>query len=257
VALALAAVACGGEDDDPAAGVEATTTSVPAAVESPTSVESQDGAASTDGETAPEPTDPASGETAPAGEDESPASESTGDASSGDDSSGGDSSDGDSSGDDSSDGDSTTGSAPPDGALEPGTAVVELAGDRFEFVVIQCVRDQPSPLTGDVIEFQLDGVPAATPPELVERLLGVIEADADVLAEIEPVVEFGPILSVTRLAAGGDLVAVTDLASIEAVSDPDPTTTRFAEIGAGTTGATVSASTTADGRPMTVAAVCP
>jgi hypothetical protein len=247
VALALAAVACGGEDDDPAAGAEATTTSVPAAVESPTSVESQDGAASTDGETAPEPTDPASGETAPAGEDESPASESTGDASSGD----------ASSGDDSSDGDSTTGSAPPDGALEPGTAVVELAGDRFEFVVIQCVRDQPSPLTGDVIEFQLDGVPAATPPELVERLLGVIEADADVLAEIEPVVEFGPILSVTRLAAGGDLVAVTDLASIEAVSDPDPTTTRFAEIGAGTTGATVSASTTADGRPMTVAAVCP
>ncbi len=153
----------------------------------------------------------------------------------------------------------SAGSSPGSGDvdLEPGTAAVEVDGDRFEFVVIQCLRDQPSPLTGDVIEFQLDGVPVATPPELVERLLGVIASDADVLAELEPVVEFGPILSVTRLAAGGDLVAVTDLAAVEYVSDPDPTVTRFAEVGTGTSGAVVSATTTAGGLPLTVHATCP
>jgi hypothetical protein len=244
LALAAVAAACGGDDDAPGEGSGGSSSSVPAALESAPPSESGGGTESTSApSTSSESTD--SGSTDSGSTDVAPTD--TGSTDTG------------SAGGASTDGESTDSGSTDTGSMDtaPGTAVVEVAGDRFEFVVIQCVRDQPSPLTGDVIEFQLDGVPVATPDELVERLLGVIEADADVLAEIEPVVEFGPILSVTRLAAGGDLVAVTDLATIEAVSDPDPTTTRFAEIGDESTGTTVSASTTADGRPMTVAAVCP
>ena len=95
-------------------------------------------------------------------------------------------------------------------------------------MVIQCLRDVASPISDAVIEFQLDGVPSATPPDVIERLLGVIDAGDDVLAELQPVVEFGPVLSVTRLAGGGEVMSITDLDTIEISSDGDPTDPAFA-----------------------------
>jgi hypothetical protein len=140
-----------------------------------------------------------------------------------------------------------------------GLAVVDVDGARYEFMVIQCLRDVASPISDAVIEFQLDGVPAATPPEVVERLLGAIDAGDDVLGELEPVVEFGPILSVTRLAGGGELVSITDLDSIEISSDGDPTdpASRSLDVSDDAFGATVTGSTGTTAGLATVDATCP
>ncbi len=145
------------------------------------------------------------------------------------------------------------------GAGGVGQAIVDVGGDVYEFVVIQCLRDVTGPLSDTVIEFQLDAVPAATPPDAVERLLGVIGEDVDVLAELEPVVEFGPILSITRVAGGGEAFYVTDLDTIEITSDGDPTdpASRSLDVSPDATGATVTGTSTANGLTVTIDATCP
>lgn len=153
--------------------------------------------------------------------------------------------------------DSTSADDAPAGGV--GQAVVEVDADRYEFVVIQCLRDVTGPLSDTVIEFQLDAVPAATPPDTIENLLGVIGEDVDVLAELEPVVEFGPILSITQVAGGGEAFYITDLDTIEITSDGDPTdpATRSLDVSPEPVGARVTGITTADGRTVTVDATCP
>lgn len=140
-----------------------------------------------------------------------------------------------------------------------GRAVVDVDGVSYEFVVIQCLRDTVGPVSDVVIEFQLDGVPAETPAATIERLLGVIDADADVQAEIAPVVEFGPILSITRVAGGGELVTIADLDTIEFISDGDPLDpgSRALDVSPDVSGATVTGTTTAGGSTVTVDATCP
>lgn len=140
-----------------------------------------------------------------------------------------------------------------------GRAVVDVDGVDYEFVVIQCLRDVVGPISDTVIEFQLDAVPSATPTPIIEDLLGVIAADADVLAEIAPVVEFGPILSITRVADGGELVSMSDLSTIEIISDGDPfdASSRSLQVSPAATGAIVTGTTTAGGSTVTVDATCP
>ena len=125
------------------------------------------------------------------------------------------------------------------------------------------LRDTPSPLVDDVVvEFQLDGVPAATPPGVIEGLLGVVGADDDIMAALAPVVEYGPILSVTRLEGGGEQVFITDLGEIDITSDGDPTdpASRSLDIttGTGTDGVTfVTGSTSTAGGTLSIEAQCP
>lgn len=139
------------------------------------------------------------------------------------------------------------------------TAVVEIDGERFEFLVIQCLRDQPSVFGDQIIEMTLDGVPVDTPDELIEPLLGVMDPDTDMLPLLEPVLEFGPALTVSRFEGGGDYVVVYDLADIEYLSDPDPLAAeaRFLDVPDGDSGITVTGATTSDGSPVTVTATCP
>lgn len=140
-----------------------------------------------------------------------------------------------------------------------GQAVVEVGGHRYEFVVIQCLRDVKSPLSGAVIGFQLDGIPSATPPDVTKRLLGVIDADADVLGEIRSVVKFGPILSITQVTGGGELLSITDLDAIEIKSDGDPTSpaSRSLKVSSGASGATVTGTSATSAGMATVSATCP
>lgn len=146
--------------------------------------------------------------------------------------------------------------APPGGAS--GTATVEVGGERYEFRVIQCLRDRPGAFDDTVIEFTLDGVPVDTPQELVEPLLGEIDPDTDLLPLVEPVAEFGPLLSVSRFEGGGDYVVVYDLAALEITSAPDPLApdARFLEVPDGD-GVTVSGTTTAGDGTLTLSATCP
>lgn len=146
--------------------------------------------------------------------------------------------------------------APPAG--EAGTATVEVGGQRYEFRVIQCLRDRPGAFDDTVIEFTLDGVPVDTPQELVDPLLGEIDPDTDLLPLVEPVAEFGPLLSVSRFEDGGDYVVVYDLDTIEIASDPDPLAVdaRFLDVPDGD-GATVSGVATAGDGTLTLSATCP
>ena len=100
-----------------------------------------------------------------------------------------------------------------------------------------------------MIGFQLDAVPAAAPPDTIEDLLGVIGED----------VEFGPILSITQVAGGGEAFYITDLDPIEITSDGDPTdpASRSLDVSSDPVGARVTGTTTASGRAVTVDATCP
>jgi len=140
-----------------------------------------------------------------------------------------------------------------------GHATVMRGDDHYEFVVIQCLRNVSSPLSGRVIEFQLDGVPAGTPAETVQRLLGVIEQGDNVTAELMPVVQYGPILSFTRLQDGGEQLAVTDLGDIMWTSDGSPldAASRALDVTADESVPKVSGTTSSDGGTVTVDAVCP
>jgi len=142
---------------------------------------------------------------------------------------------------------------------ELGQAVVDVDADTYEFVVVQCLRDITGPFSDAVIEFQLDAVPTATPPDIVDNLLGVISEDVDVLAALEPVLEFGPILSITQIAGGGEVLFITDLDAIEITSDGDPTDpgARSLDVSSDPVGARVTGTTTAAGRTVTVDATCP
>jgi hypothetical protein len=146
---------------------------------------------------------------------------------------------------------------PPTGAA--GTAVVEVGGDRFEFRVTQCLRGRPSAFGDTIIDVTLDGVPVDTPQELIDPLLGEIDPELDLFPLVEPVAEFGPLLSVSRFEGGGDYVVVYDLDVIEITSDPDPMSSdsRFLDVPDGETGITISGATTAGGAPLTLSATCP
>lgn len=139
------------------------------------------------------------------------------------------------------------------------TAVVDIGGERFEFRVIQCLRDEPSVFGDQIIDMTLDGVPIDTPDELVEPLLGVMDPDTDMLPLLEPVLEYGPALTVSRFEGGGDYLVVYDLADIEYLSDPDPLApdARFLDVPDGDSGITITGATTSGGEPVTVSATCP
>ena len=76
---------------------------------------------------------------------------------------------------------------------------------------------------------------------------------------LEPVLEYGPALTVSRFEGGGDYAVVYDLGEIEYLSDPDPLSpdARFLGVGDGDTGTPVAGATTSDGRPMAIAATFP
>jgi len=143
--------------------------------------------------------------------------------------------------------------------ISAGHATVSRGDDRYEFLVIQCLQNVSSTLSGRVVEFPLDGVPAGTPAETVQRLLGVIEQGDNVTAELMPVVQYGPILSFTRLRDGGDQLAVTDLGDIMWTSDGSPldVASRALNVTADETVVKVSGTASSGGSPVTVEAVCP
>ncbi len=143
-------------------------------------------------------------------------------------------------------------------AAETGTATVTRGGTTHTFLVIQCLRDQKAAFGDAIIEFQLDGVPEGTPAETIAGLLGSVEAGDNIQQMILPVVEHGPILSITRVSGGGEQVAVTDMADLMWISDGSPmdTGSRFLDIGDGE-GARVSGSATAAGQALSVEATCP
>ena len=153
------------------------------------------------------------------------------------------------------------------GATEPapanpstgGTATVAVGDERFEFMVIQCFRDRPSVFGDQIIDITIDGIAPDTPPELIEPLLGVMDPDTDLFPLIEPVLEYGPALTVSRLEDGGDYVAVYDLDTIEYLSDPDPLDAgaRFLEVPDGGSGITVTGSSTSGGQSLELTATCP
>ncbi len=133
------------------------------------------------------------------------------------------------------------------GAGGAGGATVSHDGQQYEFVVIQCLRDEQS-FDQTVLELQADGVPVDTPPELLDDLLGAADADADVLALLEPVLEYGPVLSVSRAEGGGDFVAVFQTPDIIVQTDggvADDPSARFLDIAED--GSTVAGTTTAVG----------
>lgn len=144
-------------------------------------------------------------------------------------------------------------------ASEAGHATVTRGDDRYEFLVIQCLQNVSSALSGRVVEFQLDGVPADTPAATVERLLGVIEQGDNVTAELMPVVQYGPILSFTRLLDGGEQLAVTDLGDIMWTSDGSPldAASRSLDITDDAAVLKVTGTTRSGGDPVTVEATCP
>ena len=140
-----------------------------------------------------------------------------------------------------------------------GTAVVDVGGDRYEFRVTQCLRDRPSVFGDTIIDMTLDGVPVGTPQELIDPLLGEMDPDTDLIPLVEPVAEYGPLLTVSRFDGGGDYVVVYDLDTIEILSDPDPLSpdSRFLQVPDGDVGITISGATTADGAALTLTATCP
>lgn len=137
-----------------------------------------------------------------------------------------------------------------------GQAFVEVGGQRYGFVVIQCLRDVKSALSDVVIGFQLDGIPSATPPDVIKRLLGEIDAGDNVLAELQPVVKFGPILSITQVRGGGEQLAITDLDAIEIASVGDPAS-RSLKVTDDASGATVTGSSATSAGLASVTATCP
>jgi len=143
--------------------------------------------------------------------------------------------------------------------INTGHATVTRGADRFEFLVIQCLQNVSSALSGRVVEFQLDGVPAGTPTETVQRLLGVIEQGDNVTAELMPVVQYGPILSFTRLLDGGEQLAVTDLGDIMWTSDGSPleAASRSLDITDDAAVLKVTGTTRSGGDAVTVEATCP
>lgn len=140
-----------------------------------------------------------------------------------------------------------------------GAAVVEVGEQRYEFLVIQCLRDQPSVVGDQIIELTLDGVPPDTPADALDPLMGAMEPGADVMGLIEPVLEYGPALSVSRFEDGGDYVVLYDFDTIEFLSDPEPLSpdARFLDIPDGDAGITITGSTTTGGQPLTLTATCP
>lgn len=150
---------------------------------------------------------------------------------------------------------------PPTTGAGTGTARVEVGEESFDFQVIQCLRDVPG-LLGGIVAFQLDGVPIDTPPELAQPLLGVADPDADIVGLLRPVLEHGPILSVTRLDGGGDDVAVS-LGEGEAyVSDGATSGDRYLDIGDEPEGAAVTREATVTVAPdasaaLSLRATCP
>ncbi|MFO7778124.1 MAG: hypothetical protein R6V28_07230 [Nitriliruptoraceae bacterium] len=132
-------------------------------------------------------------------------------------------------------------------------ARVEVGDEAFDFRVIQCLRYVPG-LLGGIVTFQLDGVPGDTPPELVEPLLGAAVPDSDIFELLGPVLEYGPILSVTRVEDGGDYIAVSLGGGEAYVSDDSSSGDQPLTIGQETAGAVVT------GRPRSAprtASRCP
>lgn len=121
----------------------------------------------------------------------------------------------------------TTTLAPPEASIEPGTATATVGDQTYDFVVIQCVSTAAE---DSFFEFQLDGVPAAAPQDAIERLLGEKGVDDEVVANLEAIVEFGPVLSITRLTDGGDQIVITDLSETDVVSAPNPLEGQFLDI---------------------------
>lgn len=144
-----------------------------------------------------------------------------------------------------------------------GTATVQVDGQTFTFRVIQCLRDVPG-FMGGTVAFQLDGVPPDTAPELVEPLLGPIDPDADIRQRLAPVLEGGPVLSVSRVTDGGDMVALSTSLDAAYVTTPDVTSdaARYLDISDAASGASVvgtAEATTPQGTSaqLSVDAVCP
>lgn len=139
----------------------------------------------------------------------------------------------DSTSDDGSDATEATADEEPEPTDAPGRATVTHDDTRYEFVVIQCLRDAPSAMSDDLVAFQADGVSPETPAEVVEDLVGLVDDDTDVMAALAPALEHGPVLSVTRLDDGGDQVAiVTSSEPVVTTADPLDPAARFLEIDA-------------------------
>ncbi|MCO8128668.1 hypothetical protein NHL50_15765 [Acidimicrobiia bacterium EGI L10123] len=134
-----------------------------------------------------------------------------------------------------------------------GSATVTHAGSQYDFLVIQCVRDVASPATNTVVTLQADGVTAGTPDGVITELLGVIDGSTDPEVALEAALEHGPLLSVTRVENGGDVVAIItgseSFVTAAAPSGPE----RFLDIDGGT----VTGTGPTDAGPMSVDLTCP
>lgn len=103
-------------------------------------------------------------------------------------------------------------------ATGDGTATATLGDAQYQFRVINCYEDVTSPLVGDNLPFLLEGVPPDAPEDLVDPLRGLLTADQieeldleGMQALLDPVLDHGPVLSVTRVEDDG----ASDLMSLQ------------------------------------------
>ncbi len=105
-----------------------------------------------------------------------------------------------------------------------------------------------------------DGVTAETPTEVVDALIGVVEAEQDVTGVVALAAMYGPTLRVERSATDGDLIAVVradGTSELQAETSEDGAA-QFLEISGSGPGATVTASAvTGDGQVLTLDLTCP
>ncbi len=144
-------------------------------------------------------------------------------------------------------------------AAETGRATLARGETTYEFVVIQCLRNIPAAFGDTVIEFQLDGVPPATPPDQITALRGLVGDSNNLQQALMQVVAHGPVLSITRIENGGEMIAVTDMADILWASDGNPgqESSRTLSIEQTSAGTRVRGTTHMDGDPVTIEASCP
>ena len=138
-------------------------------------------------------------------------------------------------------------------------ALVTKGDESYRFIVSQCLQDVARRGSPSRVDLQLDGVPAETPAAIIEKLRGVTNDPAAAGKLLQEVVRAGPVLSVTRLRDGGDMIGVTDLRETNWTSDPAVTDAgaRFLELERSGTTLHVKAETMSDGEVVTLKAECP
>jgi len=124
---------------------------------------------------------------------------------------------------------------------------------------VQCLQNITRPGHERVIELQLDGVPVQTPAATIEQMQGTVDDPAATGKLLQKVVSAGPILSVTRLKNGGDLIGVSNLKDTNWITSPSVTERgkRFLKIDKTGSALKVTGESESGGEVVSLTAKCP